>query len=342
MKKNITYNDIAKHTNLCKATISRYFNSPDSVSEETTIIIKNALKELNYKENKVAKILANGKTEFIGIIAPKLDLHFYSYLLNSILNTYNKYNYKFIVFTSNGDIDEEKKYIEELLAYKIEGLIMISSCIPSKILKEYNIPIVAIEREAKYISSVNTNNYLGASMATNTLIDNNCDVLIHINSPIDNAVPSYDRIKAFNEICIDKKIQYKLYLEDFDVSIDDKNNKLINIFNNIEKEFTNKKIGVFLSNDTLANYFTKIIIKNNKSIPNDYEIIGFDDSPAATESFVPLTSIRQDIESITHEALSILNERIKLNHTKKRKNNIDIENTHIIIDPILIKRESTL
>lgn len=128
---------------------------------------------MNYKKNKVAKIFSNGKTEFIGIIAPKLELHFYSYLLNSILNTYSRYGYKFLVFTSNGNIDEEKEYIDELLAYQIEGLIMISSCIPSIQLKDYNIPIVGIERESKYISSVDTNNYLGASLATNTLIENN-------------------------------------------------------------------------------------------------------------------------------------------------------------------------
>ena len=184
MKKNITYSDIAKYTNLSTATISRYFNSPENLTKETSLLIENALKELNYKKNKVAKIFSNGKTEFIGIIAPKLELHFYSYLLNSILNTYSRYGYKFLVFTSNGNIDEEKEYIDELLAYQIEGLIMISSCIPSIQLKDYNIPIVGIERESKYISSVDTNNYLGASLATNTLIENNCDVLIHINSPI--------------------------------------------------------------------------------------------------------------------------------------------------------------
>lgn len=340
MKKNITYSDIAKHTNLSKATISRYFNSQESLSEETTLLIEKALKELNYKENKVAKILANGKTEFIGIIAPKLDLHFYSYLLNSILNTYTKYGYKFIVFSSNGDINDEKKYIEELLAYKIEGLIMISSCIPSIELKNYNIPIVGIEREAKYISSVNTNNYTGASLATNTLIENNCDVLVHINSHITDEVPSIDRIKAFNDICKDKNIEYMVFYEDFNSDIDDTNNKLNNIFKKIENNYPNKKIGVFLSNDTLANYFVKILVKNNKSIPNEYEVIGFDDSPAAIESFIPLTSIRQNVESITDNTLAILNERIKINH-KKKKVNLP-PNKHIIIEPTIIKRDSTL
>lgn len=41
----------------------------------------------------------------------------------------------------------EKKYIEELLAYQVEGLIILSYTLPSEVLKEYNIPIVTIERE---------------------------------------------------------------------------------------------------------------------------------------------------------------------------------------------------
>ena len=66
-KKNVTFSDIAKYTNFSKTTISRYFNNPDSLTLENQQIISDALVKLNYKENKVARILANGKTEFVGV-----------------------------------------------------------------------------------------------------------------------------------------------------------------------------------------------------------------------------------------------------------------------------------
>ena len=53
MKKKITFNDIAKKTKFSKTTISRYFNNPDSLTEESKKKIENALVELNYKENKM-------------------------------------------------------------------------------------------------------------------------------------------------------------------------------------------------------------------------------------------------------------------------------------------------
>ena len=123
-KKNVTFDDIAKFTKFSKTTISRFFNNPDSLTLENQEIISNALEELNYKENKVAKILANGKTEFIGIVIPSMFNHYYSEMLNQILLTYETFGYKFLVFVGNEREDVERRYIEELLAYKIEGMMI--------------------------------------------------------------------------------------------------------------------------------------------------------------------------------------------------------------------------
>ena len=95
-KKNVTFADIAKYTNFSKTTISRYFNQPDSLTLENQEKIAKALEELGYQENKLAKVLANGKSEFIGIIIPNLYLHYYSEMLNQILSSYSDYHLSLI------------------------------------------------------------------------------------------------------------------------------------------------------------------------------------------------------------------------------------------------------
>ena len=50
-KNNITFSDIAKYTNFSKTTISRYFNHPETLTEQNRNIIAEALEKLNYKEN---------------------------------------------------------------------------------------------------------------------------------------------------------------------------------------------------------------------------------------------------------------------------------------------------
>ena len=62
-KKKVTFDDIARYTNFSKTTISRYFNDPDSLTLKNQEIIAQALIDLDYKENKVAKILIFPETQ---------------------------------------------------------------------------------------------------------------------------------------------------------------------------------------------------------------------------------------------------------------------------------------
>ena len=108
-KKQVTFADIAAYTNFSKTTISRYFNHPDSLTLENQEKISQALDTLGYKKNKLAKVLANGKSEFIGIIVPNLFLHYYSEMLTQFLSSYSDYHYKFLVFASEHGAEEEQQ-----------------------------------------------------------------------------------------------------------------------------------------------------------------------------------------------------------------------------------------
>ncbi len=100
-KKQVTFADIAEYTNFSKTTISRYFNHPDSLTLENQEKISQALDALGYKRINWQKFLANGKSEFVGIIVPNLYLHYYSEMLTQLLSSYSDYHYKFLVFVSD-------------------------------------------------------------------------------------------------------------------------------------------------------------------------------------------------------------------------------------------------
>ena len=211
-KKKVTFADIAAYTGFSKTTISRYFNNPDSLTLENQQKIADALVALDYKENKVGRILASGKTEFVGLIIPNLYLHYYSEMLNQILATYETYGYKFLVFAGSSKADVERKYIEELLAYNIEGMIILSGTIPSKELASYNVPVVGIEREDQYISSVNTDNYMGGVQAASLLCKSDCDIIIHVNADVPDTSPASGRIHGFVDTCDEYHLPNELVL----------------------------------------------------------------------------------------------------------------------------------
>lgn len=338
-KKQVTFADIAKYTHFSKTTISRYFNHPDSLTLENQEKISRALDELGYKKNKLAKVLANGKSEFVGIIVPNLYLHYYSEMLTQLLATYANYHYKFLIFMSDKGAAEEENYIDELLAYQIEGLIVLSHTLSSEKLASYHIPIVAIERESMHISSVTSDNYMGALQATSLLIRDKCDILIHINVDVPKYVPAYDRIRAFEDTCTEHNIPYELSLNVSGDSYNDLFSQMKVIFNNIDEKYPDKKKGVFLANDTYANMFLNLVIQKYGCLPDSYEIVGFDNSPIANEAIIPITTIGQQIDVIARTAMDFLVRQ--MDNRKQSNPEPDLAPTHKKIAPVLIRRETT-
>lgn len=338
-EKKITFNDIAKYTGFSKTTISRYFNNPDSLTVENQEIIANALKELDYKENKVGRILASGKTEFIGIIIPNLMNHYYSEMLNRILLTYEQFGYKFLVFIGNENEVSERQYIQELLAYNIEGLIIMSFTIPSRELSELGIPVVTIEREDKYVCSVNTDNYMGGMQATSLLAKLGCDILLHINTPTSPDIPAYGRIKGFLDICEEKQLNHRIIYKDLGSTHELMQKNLSEIIDELEKTYAGQKKGLFISSDTHANIFLNLLIKKYGTLPDDYLIVGFDDSPIAREAVIPISTVGQQIDRIAYEAVSLLVDQ--MNERKKRRPVPLTEPIHKVVTPVLMRRGTT-
>ncbi len=337
--KKVTFADIAEYTNFSKTTISRYFNNPDSLTLENQQKIADALVALDYKENKVAKILASGNTEFVGVIIPNLYMHYYSEMLEQLLATYETYGYKFLVFTGNEKKDIERKYIEELLAYNIEGMLILSHTIPSEELASYHIPLVTIEREDQYVCSVNTDNYMGGVQATGLLRKSGCDVLIHVNADLPPYVPAYGRIKGFQEACTEYGIPHELILDDMGNTFEENKKHIKKLLADIEKKYPAVKKGIFMSNDTHANVLLNILFQKYGKLPDEYCIMGFDNSPISREAILPISTIGQQTDILAKEAMDLL--VMQMAERKKRSPKPLEAPVHKVIPPVLFRRETT-
>ncbi len=338
-QKKVTFADIAAYTGFSKTTISRYFNDPDSLTLENQQKIADALTELDYKENKVGRILASGKTEFVGLIIPNLYMHFYSEMLSQILDTYGTYGYKFLVFAGNEKADVERKYIEELLAYNIEGMIILSGTVPSRELASYGVPVVGIEREDQFISSVNTDNYMGGVQAASLLRKSGCDIIIHVNADMPDSQPASGRIRGFVDTCKEYHLPYELILTHLGNTFEENRERISSLTDQLEQKYPGKRKGIFMPNDTHANVLLNILIQRYGSLPDTYQIIGFDNSPISREAVIPISTVGQQISVIANEAMKLLSEQME--ERKKRRPAPQAGPVHRIIPPVLIRRETT-
>ena len=339
MQKNVTFDDIARYTNFSKTTISRYFNKPQTLTARNRAIIRQALLDLDYKENKVAKILAKGKTDIVGVLLPNLYLHYFSEMLSQILATYEEFGYQFLVMAGQDDPEAEKKYIENLLSYQVEGLIVMNHPVSSRELADLSIPVVTIEREDEFISSVNCDNYMGAYQAAGLLAKHGCDILIHFNTPTPEKLPAWQRIKGFTDFCTEHSLRHEIIIRDTENNYNAFTGVLTDLLEELDQKYTNQKKGIFFSDDTRANVFLNALVRKYKTLPEDYRIVGFDNSPIAEQSVYSLSTVGQQISVIAHNAVELLHEQILF----RRKNGPDVPLpvTHKVITPVLYRRETT-
>lgn len=181
--------------------------------------------------------------------------------------------------------------------------------------------------------------YSGGVQATSLLIRNKCDVILHINSIFPDTLPTYGRIRGFEDICNEHHVVHELIQRNLGNTYQETLTQLKNIFNEIEEKYPSQKKGVFLANDTYASMFLNLIFQKYGKLPKDYQIVGFDDSPIASEAILPITTVGQQIEKIAQTAMELL--VLQMNEMKKRKPTPLKEPVHKQITPVLIRRDTT-
>lgn len=295
--------DIADLSGVSITTVSRYFNKPEKISLKTRERIEDSIKTLNYTRDNFAKMLSTGESNLIGIILPCLHLSFYSEFLYSTINYCKEKDYNVIVYTSDSSAEEEKHLINSLLSYRIRGLILLSHMLSPVEIEELPLPVITIERTGGNYKQINSDNFTGGRLAAELLIKNGCDVFIHINNGLHMDWPSYKRILGFELLL--QNLTYEKIIEDdlTDTFSDIAFEKMTEIFNSITASYPNQKIGIFCSNDNIANLLQKVCLINHVNIPEHIEIIGYDNAPISDISTMPITSIAQNINLMTKIAV---------------------------------------
>lgn len=306
--KRTKLHDIAKEANISTTTVSRYFNNPDIISNKTKLKIEKAINALNYTPDYFAANLAKGHSNLVGLILPHLHQSFYTELLNQLISKGKEKNYHIIVFTSNSDKESELELIKCFQSYRVKGVILLTDFLNNEDIENIPLPIIAIERPGGNFKQINNDNFNGAKIATEKLIQDHCDVVIHINNGYHKDWPSFKRILGFevmsnniqNEIIIEKEFTDPYSQKAF--------SKMDKIIKNLINKYQNKKLGFFCSNDDIAHLCIRQCVTNKLQIPEEVEVIGYDNSPVSETSILRITSVNQNIPLMADLAINALDD----------------------------------
>lgn len=298
--------DIAVHSGVSLTTVSRFFNKPELLAANTRVKIEEAIRELGYSQDHLARILVTGKSNLVGVIFPHLHLSFYSELLNQLIEQGKVHGYNFIVYTSNESKEAELSIIADLASYRIKGLILLSHLLSKNEIENLQVPVISIERSGGDFMQINNDNFAGGKMAGELLLENKCDVFIHINNGYHEDWPSFKRILGF-EFAIKEHIYERVIEQSFsDTYRPEARIAMEKLLRELLKKYDGRKLGIFCSNDDIANLVLRECIKNNIPIPEVIELIGYDNSPVSDFAVYPITSVEQNIPLMAQIAVESL------------------------------------
>lgn len=319
-----TIKDVAKKAHVSVATVSRVINQKGYVNEETKRLVLQAIEELNYVPNELARSLFQKKSHIIAVVMPHLTSYYFSDLLEVIEDETINSNYRLIICNSKDAPEKESKYLKIFDQYNVDGIILISNTNRINDYLELNIPIIEIDHNlSEVIPSITSNNYLGGKLAAEKLVNSGCKKIIHFRGPSD-LVTVQDRTAGFQSVLQPKNItNYTYDLAFIAPNPDDIDSK---IRNHLDAD------AIFCDSDVIAMLAIQSLKKYNKKIPEDVQVIGFDNIQLASMLEPKITTIAQSTTEIGKTAVKSIMKLINGEH---------LDYFHQSIDVNLIERETT-
>jgi DNA-binding LacI/PurR family transcriptional regulator len=323
MKKYVTIKDIAKELNIHHTTVSRALRKSPSVSKETNDLIWKKANELGYKPNLIAQGFRNNSSNTIGILVPDLQHYLFSKFISDFSNLAHQSGYSVMVFQSSDDYEIEKEIVNNLINYRVAGVIC-SISIETRngehfnLLKERNIPLVFFDRIPEDIpaSQVVVDNFQGAYEAVNLMIKAGKKRIAFISTS------SYinvfrDRLNGYKQALADNHLIFneEYFIEQPSHCMDDG-------YSGAEKlmELAETPDGILAVSDDVAIGAIKYLKKIKIRIPEDVSVVGFDNGPMCIASDPELTVVSQPILKLTVACFDLLMNQIKgtTTHLEKR------------------------
>lgn len=319
-----TIKDVARKANVSVATVSRVINNTGYVNLETRKIVEDVISNIGYVPNQLARSLYTKKSNIIGLIVPQISSYFFAELIESLEDAITQKGYKLMIFNSKDDIELEKKYISVFNQYSIDALILVANTKSTESYMQMDIPILTIDHIIdQSIPSISSDNIQGGELAAKKLVDLGAKKIIHFRGP-SMLITVVDRSKGFYNI-MDK---HNIEVKSFDLAFKSPDLNDIEMFIKKHPDVD----GIFCSSDEIAMYTLNVLIRLGYSIPEDVQVIGYDNIDLCKIIIPNLTTIAQPIAEMG---------KVTVDKLLKLINKKELEEIHSVLPVELIERQTT-
>jgi LacI family transcriptional regulator len=329
--------DIARELGVSVVTVSKALRNHDDISEETRARVLQRMRDLNYRPNLAARALVTGRSFIVGFVVPGLLHSFFGEVAKGLTNVFRKKGYGLVMSTSEEDPELEQQEIEQLLARRVDALVVASTQISTESfqrIEEQNVPYVLIDRHLADLEA----NFVGVDdqsvgmMATEHLIQCGCKRIAFMYGT--SLSPALGRLEGYRQALLKHGIAVRPeYIRAHDETGDATDDAAYATMKELMK-LPEPPDGVFGFNDQFAVNAMKAVLDAGKRIPEDVAFIGSGNIKHADFLRVPLTTIDQNSVAIGERAAKIALSIIE--------SKTPLQPRTVLLEPRLVVRQSSM
>lgn len=299
--------DVAKAAGVSTATVSRVIANNAPIKAETRERVLEAISQLNYRPNLIARSLRVQKSAKIGLVVSDIRNPFFTAIGRAVEDAAYEQGYSVLMCNTDENPEKEELYLNLLHDENVAGVIFSPTQQFSVSSKTYEakMPFVIIDRavENKDTDMVLLDNVSAAYELTSHLIQNGYKKLAGLFG--DASATGQERSRGFHRALKDAQLTpvaahfiSPRIKQGFDTTI-----ALL--------ESNNRPDAIFTSNSLLTAGSFQALRAKKVLIPDEVAIVGFDETTWGELVDPPITVISQPTEEIGRTATELLFQRIQ-------------------------------
>ncbi|AFG37113.1 transcriptional regulator [Spirochaeta africana DSM 8902] len=299
-----TIHDIARHTGLSAATVSRYLNGHPYVSKEAQLTIQLAIKELGYVPNDSARVLRSGQTRRIALVIEDAAHPFYSSLIAGVGAAAARLGHDILVQQVRGEAWHPGRLMQLVVTRAVDGVIIASELSPWSEYGDWltDFPLVTCDQALQHadLPGVYIDHRQSTLDGLHHLYEQGArNILCLHTTPTSPCSSNTIRLTAFQE-----------FAEGYPNAAIATQQVSDDLLHNGEEVFAAYTAGafpfdaVFCGSDDLAAGILMAARKRGIAIPEQLKVLGFDDQPLA--EVLGISTIHQPVRTMGERALEHL------------------------------------
>ena len=296
--------DVSLRAGVSKATVSRVLNGTGQVKESTRQQVFNAMEELGYRPNFLARSLANRTSNSIGLVVSTFDGFYFGRLLQQASRQTETHGKQLIVTDGHDTPEREEEAVQMLADRQCDAIVLYTRYMSEKaimkLINSVKMPLIVINRDVSQARErcVFFEQQEAAFNAVEYLISQGHREIACITVPIHTPTG-----KA-------RLTGYRKALEKHGIPWDESRVKYgdsgMTRGYELCQELLKEKVGfsaLFACNDDMALGASKALHQAGLRIPQDVSLFGFDDAPCAKWLEPGLSTVYLPIDNMITTAI---------------------------------------